>query len=165
MGVERAAEPMQQKAKESARFPSKRDLWISAMIWVGSVMCVASGVAQLSSSASLLLRIAVLILLFGSAGFMLWVLYGTDYAFSGQILRIRCGPFSFRVPLAEVVSVERSRNPLSSPACSLDRLLIRYGRRRVLISPEDRGRFLDTLVQYTPHLVRRGDSVVASTDA
>ncbi len=48
----------------------------------------------------------------------------------------------------EIESVIPSRNLLSSPACSLDRLHVRYpsSRRGVLISPEDESGFLSGLV-------------------
>ena len=48
---------------------------------------------------------------------------------------------------------------VSSPACSLDRLLISYreGRRKVLVSPEDKAGFLQALVARCTHLVLDGD--------
>ena len=81
------------------------------------------------------------------------------------MLDIRSGPFRFRVPLGEVISVEPSRNPLSSPACSLDRLLIRYGRRQIMVSPKDRLAFLDALARRGSQLVRDGDRVIKGGDA
>jgi len=87
---------------------------------------------------------------------MLWVLYGTFYWFSEDRLVIRCGPFRFRVPLLEIDSVEPTRNPLSSPACSLDRLLLRYGRKSIMISPADKTGFLAELQLRCPRVKRIG---------
>ena len=118
---------------QGPRFPSKRNTWIAVMVWIGAIMCVVGGVAQLSGSAGPMQKGLVLVLLVGGAGFLLWMLYGTSYTFSPGGLRIRCGPFGILVPLSQIGSVVPSRNMLSSPACSLDRLLISYreGRRKV----------------------------------
>ena len=110
-------------------FGSKRDAWIVAMIWGGAILSVVGGAAQLSSDALAAVRISVFVGLDAAAAFMLWVLYTTRYLFTEDSLLIECGPFRYRVPLAEIVSVQPSRNPLSSPACSLDRLMIKWGSR------------------------------------
>ena len=93
---------------------------------------------------------------------MIWVLYSTRYIFESRVLLIRCGPFSFRVPFNEIGSVRPSRNPLSSPACSLDRLLIswRNNSRKILISPEGQADFLHRLAQRCPQLRLQGDRLV-----
>lgn len=155
---------MRHDESRRTRFPSKRDSWLSVLLWVGAVASIAGGLSQLALAASILVRMLVLAMLLGTASLMLWVLYGTHYTFAEDELDIRSGPFRFRVPLAQVVSAEPSRNPLSSPACSLDRLLIRYGRRRILVSPEDRREFLETLARRGSGLVRKGDRVVKEGD-
>ena len=95
--------------------------------------------------------------------FMLWVLYGISYTLTDDELQIRCGPFRYRVPLAEIDSVGPSRNPLSSPAASLDRLLIKWrgGRKRILISPDRKADFLRQLDQRCEQLSRQGDELVS----
>src|SRR5688572_26563805 len=141
-------------------FPSKRDAWLSIVLWAASTSCVVAAIVNVMRRDSSVEDVVVLIALCGVAGLILWVLYGTHYRFSGETLDIRSGPFRFRVPLREVVSVEPSRNPLSGPACSLDRLLIRYGHRQILVSPEDRSGFLDALARGGSQLVRDGDRIV-----
>ncbi len=137
------------------------------MIWIGAIMCVVGGVAQLSGSAGPMQKGLVLVLLVGGAGFLLWMLYGTSYTFSPGGLRIRCGPFGILVPLSQIGSVVPSRNMLSSPACSLDRLLISYrqGRRKLLVSPEDKAGFLQALVARCTHLVLDGGQVTRRQSA
>ena len=143
-------------------FESKRDAWLVLIIWVGALVSAYAGFAQLDSAASLLVRAVVLVILLAAAGFMLWVLYGTDYTLADDTLLIRCGPFRYRVPLAAIDSVDPSRNPLSSPACSLDRLLVKWndGRRRILISPSRRADFLRDLGRRCPQLEAEGDGLV-----
>jgi len=140
------------------RFPTKRDPWLVAVIWIGSLLAFVGALAQLSAAAPLVLRALVGLFLVGMAMFMIWVLYGTDYTIGGEYLVIRSGPLRFCVPLRDIESVEPSRSPLSSPACSLDRLLIRWerGRRRILISPEPKSGFLLALSQHCPQLRHEG---------
>jgi len=50
------------------------------------------------------------------------------------------------VPIGEITSIPPTQSPLSSPACSLGRLRIEYGRSRsILISPKNREDFLREL--------------------
>jgi hypothetical protein len=143
------------------RFPSKRDAWLTVVLWIAAAMCLASGIAALAAEPSVG-GIVLLVVLADVAALMLWILYGTSYTFAGELLDIRSGPFRFKVPMADVVSVEPTRNPLSSPACSLDRLLIRYGTRRIMVSPRDRSAFLDALARRGTRLARAGDRLVRS---
>jgi hypothetical protein len=96
---------------------------------------MAGGVSALVSAPVLLLTI----------GLIVWLLRTTDYTLSDSDLRIRSGPFGWRVSLADITSLTPTRNPLSSPALSLDRLRIQYGHRSIMISPEDREGFLREL--------------------
>ena len=64
------------------------------------------------------------------------------------MLRIVAGPFRWKILLDEITSVEETRNPLSSPALSLDRLKICYGNgRHIMISPADTAGFLKAIGQ------------------
>jgi len=74
-------------------------------------------------------------------------------------LIVRFGVVRTRIPLAELTKVEPTRNPLASPALSLDRLSIVSGpglTGTVMISPADREGFLNELASKTG-LKRVGD--------
>ncbi|HEX6324057.1 MAG TPA: PH domain-containing protein [Vicinamibacterales bacterium] len=146
-------------------FPSKRDAWFVVVIWTAAAACMIAAALLLWAGAGGMLDAVPAVLLAATAAFLLWVLYGTRYTFADGELDARCGPFRFRVPLGDVVSAEPTREPLSGPACSLDRLLIRYGSRRILVSPDDRRGFLDALVRHGAGLVRDGDRVVKKAAA
>jgi hypothetical protein len=76
------------------------------------------------------------------------LMLGTHYTVHQNLLKIRSGPSWFNVPIDQVESVKASRSPLSSPAMSMDRLLIRYGkRRRIMVSPADKAGFLQAIGQ------------------
>ena len=137
-------------------YPSRRDGWLTAILWFAVVDMAFSVAVVQRCPWSLLARGAFTVLMAAAAGLCLWVLYGTSYTFSGDRLLVRSGPFRWTVPLAEVEEVRPSHNVLSSPACSLDRLLVRYGRRRLLISPDDREGFMRELAARRPDLMVNG---------
>jgi hypothetical protein len=127
------------------RFKSKVDRWllyllIAVMVFEVIVMSIAAmQTADPRESTFLILAALAIVALLGS------MLIGTHYTVDGGTLRIACGPFRWKVPIDAIQSVEATRNPLSSPALSLDRLLIRYGKRRVMVSPADKAGFLKAI--------------------
>lgn len=143
------------------RFPSKRDAWLVVVLWGGvaiSVGCVAPLLPHLSHGAGL----AAVGVCAATALLCLWVLYGTYYDLGTEWLRIHSGPFRFRVPIARIEAVVPTHNPLSSPACSLDRFRISWqGGRGIMISPEDKEGFLRALRERRPDLRRDGQSLLA----
>jgi hypothetical protein len=136
------------------RFKSKIDRWllyllIAVMVFEFVVLGFAAAQAQHRGEAIAMIFAALAIVaLLGS------MLVGTHYTVDGNTLRIACGPFRWKVPIDAIESVEATRNPLSSPALSLDRLRIDYGKRRIMVSPADRSGFLEAIGQ-DPADVRR----------
>jgi hypothetical protein len=149
----------------ATEFPSKRDGWLEAVVWSGAIVSLGAGLAVHATPLSATGRAAVFLACAASGGFGLWVLYSTRYVFDGPLLRISSGPFRFRVPLAEIDFVAPTRSPLSSPACSLDRLELRWrsGARPILISPEERPAFLRELQRRCPHLSFVGERATRYT--
>jgi hypothetical protein len=71
-------------------------------------------------------------------GLPVWLLLSTYYVVEANTLKIRSGPFGWSILISEIKSVRPSRSVLSSPALSLKRLEIQYGRgQSILVSPED----------------------------
>lgn len=128
------------------RFKSKIDRWIfillivviATQIWAVGSTAVQAG-DPLITTGMILLAIAVV-------GLLVWLLVATSYTVDQGILKIAAGPFRWKVPLDQITSVEATKSPLSSPALSLDRIRIRYGkRRRIMISPADKAGFLKAI--------------------
>jgi hypothetical protein len=136
------------------RFVSRRDAWLVAVLWAASL--VDFGLAAWLWLA--FERGAALLgpLLAAAGAFQLHALYSSHYTLEGAALVIRASFFRWRVPLAAIDSIEPSRSPLSGPACSLDRLQIRYGARRILISPEDKTGFLHAVAARAPQFEAGG---------
>jgi membrane protein YdbS with pleckstrin-like domain len=132
------------------RFKSKVDSWLVAVAIVTGLGALAAGaVAFREGSPGSLLTFLVVVALVVALPISL--LAGTHYTFDGDALRIRSGPFRWNIPLAEIRGVQPTRNPLSSPALSLDRLRITYGPGRfIMISPENKEGFLRELAKRCP---------------
>ena len=141
---------------ETVRYPSKRDLWVTIVIWIALAMMLASLATTLFCPPSVT-TIAVVLLTLGCAILSLSVLYGTVYTFTDGMLSVRCGPFRWNIDVSTIRSATPSDDPGSAPACSLDRIAIVYGDETILVSPVDRDVFLAELARRNPALVREGD--------
>lgn len=143
-------------------YQSKRDAWIVIFLWTAVAVMAIAGFQTGLSTAPPGFRMGMATLLLGSAGFILWVLYTTHYTLTSQALIVNCGPFRWKVKLESIQEIVPTRNPVSSPACSLDRLHIRYRGSRfgILISPTDKAAFLRDVVSRTPGLMVDGEKVI-----
>ena len=128
------------------KFRSKVDRWILLLILVVIIVQVAAITAAVAEAGEPGMITSLILVMIGVVALMLWLLLGTHYTVDRGLVRIVSGPFRWKVPVAEITSVKATRNPLSSPALSLDRLSIRYGkRRRIMISPADKAGFLKAI--------------------
>ena len=128
----------------SVTFKSKLDGWVAASLLAASLVQVVVLVA-LAAKAPAALLVALPLVLVISA-FVAWLYVATRYEVTDDHLLIRAGIVSVDVPLAQITRVEETRNPISAPAWSLDRLLISYGHdRSCIISPKNKERFLEIL--------------------
>ncbi|MGX5913241.1 PH domain-containing protein [Aliidiomarina sp. Khilg15.8] len=92
------------------------------------------------------------LLVIGGLGVILpvWLLAGTGYVLHSEQLVVHAGPFRWRVPLKDITSITPTRNPLASPALSLDRLRIEYGHGKwVMISPRDKEQLMRDITDAT----------------
>ena len=144
-------------------YPSKRDTWLTVLIWVSTTLVLVSGVGILLADASLLQRAIFFSFGLATAGFMLWILYGTFYRVTDTELIVRSGPLRYTIPLAGIRSVAPTRSPLSGPACSLDRLQVDAGKVSVLISPAAKEAFLRDLAGRACGLHLEGVALVRKT--
>ncbi len=128
------------------RFKSKIDpgilLVIIAMVIMDFVLIVALAMESGSPAGrtgAILVCIALMALLSSLA-------LRTYYAVDKNVLRVVSGPFRWKIPIDQITSVTPTRTVLSSPAMSLDRLKIEYGKLRpMIVSPADKKGFLRAL--------------------
>ncbi len=101
--------------------------------------------------------------MYGMGGTLLFIVLiytGIRYVISDDILFWKIGFLPFgSVNIADIVSVERSYNPLSAPAASLKRLRIGFGRKAkypyTLISPVKEQEFIEELKKINPNIYVR----------
>ena len=141
-------------------FPSKVDRWILWLMAIPlGVSLVAVGSALTAGpppgAVALMVGIEALVL-----GFIALTFNSTRYEVTSREVIARSGPFRWRIAIDGIESIHPSRNSISSPALSLDRLEIRYdGGRALLVSPKDREGFLQAIVERSRHLHRAGEQV------
>jgi hypothetical protein len=130
---------------------SKVDAWLVAVLAISIIVSLFAAVAVLAEGSTTSWALAAFIAGIG-AGLPIWLLSTTRYTLHGDQLIVQSGPFKWRVPVTEITGVTPTSNPLSSPALSLDRLRIDYGRgASLMISPRDKEKFLSDL-----EVARRG---------
>ena len=138
-----------------AVYRSKIDRWLVVLLIVTGAVPTIALTGAVFYEPRLLEVWWVFLILAATIGLVLWIFLSTYYEIDGRDLVVRSGPFRWRVPLDSIESVRPSRNPLSSPALSLDRLEVRYGAGKwLLISPRDRERFLADLAARSPRISR-----------
>jgi len=137
-------------------YRSKVDAWIALLVGGGALVSVFVGATLLWQGQRL--GWLVLLLMPGLLRLLAWPI---DYEVTSAELIIRAGVLRWRIPIASIVHVEPTRNPLSSPAWSLDRLRVRWRRsarvRWIQISPEDKQAFLSELTTRDSGLRLEGD--------
>jgi len=149
-------------AHRQRRFTSKRDLWLVIALWGVALALLYASIDVAGSPTHAAFKIVFVVACVSGAALIPWILYGTSYTLTDEALLIRCGPFRHRVMVSTIQEVDPSRNAVSSPACSLDRLHIKYqgSRHGVLISPCDKRSFLEELSRLDSQLFLRGDRIV-----
>lgn len=130
------------------QFKSKIDRWLLILlvvVMVFEVVVMSIAALQTADPRAALGLVVTALLIVALIG---WLLTGTHYTVDGNTLRVVSGPFRWKVTIDQIHSVEATRNPLSSPALSLDRLRIRYGKnRQIMVSPSDQRGFLKAIGQ------------------
>lgn len=119
-------------------FPSKKDVWLYPIYW-GSIIACFAPIFVGSDFEALFFTIPLAILLG-------WMWFTTGYEVTNEYLIVRSGPIKKKIRLNDIKKISKTRNPLSSPALSLDRLEIIYGQFGIaIISPKDKLKFITLL--------------------
>lgn len=125
------------------RFKSKIDRWILVLIIAIAVIDLLAMTAIAIQGGDAAGATGVILVCIGVLVLLLSLTFNTHYTVDGDTLRVVSGPFRWKVPIEKIESVRPTRSLMSSPAMSLDRLDIRYGKhRRILVSPADKKGFL-----------------------
>lgn len=82
------------------------------------------------------------------------LLVNTKYTIDGDELLVRSGPMRWRIDIRSITRLERTGDPTSGPALSLDRVRIEYAKngkpKAILVSPADKEGFIAALRERNP---------------
>jgi hypothetical protein len=147
-------------------YKSKKDSWLVLIVLSAGLAVLGMGIYHFVTKgihhpATWILGLTTLF--YGAV--ILMLAYPVFYEIKPSGLRIRSGLFiQYEIPLSSIETVRPTRNPLSAPAWSLDRLQIIYrkdGRSTfALISPENKEFFLMELAGMAPHLQPERDELI-----
>ncbi|MEK6279190.1 MAG: PH domain-containing protein [Acidobacteriota bacterium] len=145
---------------------SKKDWWLVAAPFVVSMIPLTLGAVFLFMGITTY-ETGRLLIVAGAVIGMLQVLvtYPLYYRITSSELIIRCGILMRRhIPLSSIDEVESDRNPIGSPAWSLDRLRVDYRKNgdpaSILISPKDKLAFIQELASTDTDLKVKGDRLI-----
>jgi hypothetical protein len=142
-------------------YRSKVDWWIALVLCLPPMVAVGVCIALVMDSKTAELPIGILVILL-VIGVYVGLIFPMKYGLDDQNLLVRFGLCRQRIPLGDISEVHPTHNPLSSPAMSLDRLHVQFGKGlfgSVMISPANREQFLDELAEKA-ELKREGDRLV-----
>jgi hypothetical protein len=123
-------------------YRSKIDWWLMLIVYGAFVYPVVDGIRMKQYILSLVFVGIILLISF--------LFYNTRYTIEGENLLI----WRTKIDINSIRKVYKTRNPLSSPALSLDRLAIVYNKfDEVLISPVERDDFIQELLKINPNIV------------
>jgi hypothetical protein len=122
-------------------YRSKIDWWLMLIVYGAFVYPVVDGIRMKQYILSLVFIGIILLISF--------LFYNTRYTIEGENLLI----WRTKIDINSIRKVYKTRNPLSSPALSLDRLAIVYNKfDEVLISPVERDDFIQELLKINPNI-------------
>lgn len=141
------------------RFNSKKDKWLAFIIW-GVIIFPAFGLitSYISDDIGITPFIIILLLLIILDMFVLWSWYATYYVLEDDALMIKSGPIKKIIKYSSIQSLQKTSNPLSSPALSMQRIEIVYGTYKVtLVSPINRDQFIARLREMRPEIALKSE--------
>ena len=122
---------------------SRVDWWLVALMAGSLLFCVGLGIYLVGVD-----RTAALIL-FGivifSTVLVLLLVVPCKYTLLDDHLLVQSGVIRYIIPYTDIRRIEKSSNPLSSPALSLRRVKIARKKGFLLVSPTDRDKFIKDL--------------------
>ena len=127
-------------------FKSKVDIWM-AIIFIFVPISMIYGVITEPSAVLLLVTAFIIVLL-------CILFFGTKYVIEKEELIVYGGIYKKRIPIKQIRSLRPSKNPLSAPAMSIDRIEITFDPhiQVILVSPKERELFVKKLLEINPSI-------------
>ena len=122
--------------------------FLTVLLLAPIIPIIAEGVMDKGIAMKLLVMLALYV-------FVLHVFLQTTYTIDEGKLKIKSGLMSYRpIEIAEIREIAKTKSLWSSPAPSLDRIVIKYGSNRsIILSPQDKVTFAKDLCEINPNIV------------
>lgn len=136
-------------------FSSKKDVWFFLIIWGVIIFIILANLFDSEPIGLQHITNNILEYIMGALiiGFLLWLWFGTGYKLEEGLIKIYFGPFRSKIMIQEIKSLRKTKNPLSAPALSINRLEILYGQYNVtMISPKNENAFIRLLLNENPDI-------------
>ena len=123
-------------------YRSKIDWWLILLILGVFGYPIVEGLVKRQFGLSLTM-LAILLVIF-------WMFSKIKYIIDSNVLKI----WWLKIEIKSIKRIYKTRNPLSSPALSLDRITIVYNKYdEVLISPKDKQGFVEELLKQNSEII------------
>lgn len=98
--------------------------------------------------------VTMTVIILPTIAFILHMFYQTSYRIVNDKLLIKSGfLYQSELYIYQINSVTKTRNLIASPAASLDRIEVKYGKwDSVIISPKDKVEFMNELLKINPKI-------------
>lgn len=122
--------------------------FITVLLAAPIIPIVTEGVMDKDIALRLLIMLAVLV-------FVLHVFFQTTYTIEDGKLKVKSGIMKYRpIEISEIRELAKTKSLWSSPAPSLDRIIVKYGaNQRIILSPKDKVQFAIDLCDINPKIV------------
>lgn len=123
------------------------DWWLLAVVFIPIISILVFSIYD-SKPEAMLTVLPVFV-------FVIYIFTSVKYVINEGVLHVKAGILvNQNINIADIKSVRKSNNPLSSPALSLKRLEVKYGSNAgyTLISPKNRQQFINDLLLVNPDI-------------
>ena len=129
-------------------FAPKKDRSYTVIVWSTTVILLLSMTFSFSSGSSTIFEVLISLLVFG---LLMWIWFGTNYRIKEETIKIKNGPFKWTVKIQDIEKISKRRSLLATPALSVDRLVLHYGKYgEMSISPKAESEFIELLLTKNP---------------
>lgn len=127
-------------------FKSKIDIWMGIIFILLPIVMIYAAIKE-PDVITIVITLLIIIML-------AMLFFGTKYVISGEQLIIYGGIYKKKIAVNQITSIRATKNPLSAPAMSLDRIEIIYNphMQMALISPKDKETFVKKLLEVNPKI-------------
>ncbi|MGV3697314.1 MAG: PH domain-containing protein [Flavobacterium sp.] len=123
-------------------YKSKRDWWLMLIVFVPLGFPIVMGIVENDYWTSL-----IFVAIFAAMSILF---HYTRYTIQDDKLII----WTTKIDIHTITKIYKTRNPLSSPALSINRIAICYNKYdEVLVSPKEREEFIGELLKVNPNIV------------